>query len=388
MHKILGYVTIVVAAAMLPSCVHTGPNAVRANLYSMDDFARTPKFDSHIHANVDSQAFVEQAEADGFEILSINVDYGDFPSIEEQSRVAKALRDRASRRFHYAGTFPMSGWGRPGWALEVQNRVKAERAQGAVAIKIWKNIGMEVRDPDGKLGMIDDPRFAPVLDIIRVQGMPLIGHQGEPYNAWLPLEQMTTANDRAYFASHPKYHMFLQPEMPSYAAQMAARDRMVSRNPELVFIGAHMGSLEWDVGRLAKFLDAHPNASVDLAARMSQVQHQSVRNRDRVRSFFIKYQDRILYGSDLTHNPGMSEADFKAAAHRRWTSDWRYLATHEPQRNDDIDATVPGLALPRSVIDKIFYHNARRAFLGKKASIGRYQTSFTSQGTGRSRESK
>ena len=100
---------------------------------------------------------------------------------------------------------------------------------------------------------------------------------------------------------------------------------------------------------------------------MSQVQYQSVRNREKVRAFFVRYQDRLLYGTDLTLNPGEAttdetRAEFKRSAHDVWTRDWRYLATNERQRVEIIQADVPGLALPREVIDKVYYFNAAKAF--------------------------
>jgi predicted TIM-barrel fold metal-dependent hydrolase len=156
--------------------------------------------------------------------------------------------------------------------------------------------------------------------------------------------------------------MYLHPEMPTHEDLMAARDRFVAAHPQLKFVGAHMASLEYDVDVLAKFLDTYPNATVDLAARMSQVQYQSIRDREKVRSFFIRYQDRLLYGTDLTQAPDADPAAFKAEAHAYWTSDWKYLATGDAQRIDMLAADVPGLALPRTVIDKIYYRNAVREF--------------------------
>jgi hypothetical protein len=87
-----------------------------------------------------------------------------------------------------------------------------------------------------------------------------------------------------------------------------------------------------------------------------------VRDYDKVRNFFIKYQDRLLYGTDLTLNPDTPPADFKREAHDFWKRDWRYLATDESQRVEIIKADVKGLALPRAVIDKIYYSNSRRVF--------------------------
>ena len=350
-----------VAATCLAACVATQERA--EDHYQAADFARVRKFDAHVHANVASPEILEVAREDGFELLSINVDYPDFPPLAEQAAVARTLSQADPVRFHYATTFAMTGWGQPDWAARVNRQIDAAVAQGALAVKVWKNIGMDVRGADGRLVMIDDPAFDPVLEHVRALGLPLIGHQGEPYNCWLPLEQMSTENDRSYFREHPQYHMYLHPELPSYEDQMAARDRMLARHPRLDFIGAHMASLEWNVDRLAAFLDAHPRAVVDLAARMTQVQAQSLQDRDKVRRFFIRYQDRLLYGSDLTFAPEGAPGTFRSDAHATWTSDWTYLATGEVQHVDALTADVPGLQLPRAVIDRIYLANARRVLL-------------------------
>ena len=335
--------------------------------YSMADFASVRKYDAHVHANNQDPAFLEQARADGFELLSINVDYPAFPSVELQHAAAVALAGQDPERFHWATTFSMKGFGTDGWIERVDTGLAADVANGARAVKVWKNIGMVERDADGKLVMLDDPRLAPVAEQVEKLGVPLIAHQGEPYNCWLPLDQMSTDNDREYFREHPEYHMYLHPEMPGYEDLMGARDRFVAAHPGLQVVGAHLASLEYDVDRIATFLDRFPNASVDLAARMSQVQYQSVRDREKVRDFFIRYQDRLLYGTDLTFGPDADPEQFRQEAHAAWAADWRYLATGESQRVDMIDADVPGLALPRAVVDKIYRANALRVFAPAQA---------------------
>ncbi len=334
--------------------------------YSMEDFAHVKKLDAHVHVNVMSPAFLEQARDDGFELMSINVDYPDFPKLADQRAAALAQLKTDPARLHWATTFSMQGFGKKDWADKTKAALAADAAQGAKAVKIWKNVGMQEKS-GGKLIMLDDPAISPVADEVQKLGLTLIGHQGEPHNCWLPLDQMTTDNDREYFANHPQYHMFLHPEMPGYEDQIKARDNFVAAHPQLRFVGAHLGSLEYDVDRIAAFLDRFPNANVDMAARMSQVQYQSVRDYEKVRNFFIQYQDRVLYGTDLTLNPDelasdQNGAEFKRSAHDVWTRDWRYLATDESQRVEIIKADVPGLALPREVIDKIYYANSRRAF--------------------------
>jgi predicted TIM-barrel fold metal-dependent hydrolase len=340
--------------------------------YTAADFAQVRKFDAHVHANTDDHRFLDIAAKDGFELLSINVDYPDFPAMDQQAQVAHTLRAADPRRFHFAATFSMKGFGGAGWTADTIRHIDAEVAQGAVGVKVWKNIGMVERDARGRLIMLDDRRFDGVMRHLEARGLPLIAHQAEPKNCWLPLEAMTTENDRSYFRDHPEYHMYLHPEQPSYASLIAARDRFVAGHPKLSFIGAHLASLEWSVDELARFLDTYPNATADLAARMTQVQYQSQSDPGKVRRFFVKYQDRLLYGSDLTENPPdphersqnppMDPAQFTAEADAFWRSDWIYLATAEVQSIDAIKADVKGLALPKSVIDKIYYANAKRVF--------------------------
>lgn len=330
--------------------------------YTVADFARVKKFDSHVHVNVTDPAFVDQAKADGFELLSINVDYPEFPALADQAAVAHHFHNADPAHFHFATAFTMKGFTAPGWAEKTNAWLDSEFKQGAVAVKIWKNVGLIERDEKGQLIFIDDPRFDPVVAHIIAAGKVLINHQGEPKNCWLPIDEMSTDNDRSYFKAHPEYYMYLHPEMPRYEALMATRDRFVARHPDLKFVGAHFASLEWSVDEAAKFLDAYPNANIELAARITQIQAQSVQDYDKVRNFFITYQDRIMYGTDLTLNPGEDPAEFKKVAHDYWLSDWTYLATGETQTVNDIHADAKGLALPKAVIDKIYYSNAEREY--------------------------
>ena len=136
------------------------------------------------------------------------------------------------------------------------------------------------------------------INFIKSKGIPVTGHLGEPRNCWLPLSEMTVRGDSNYFARNMQYHMFLHPEYPSYEDQINARDNMVRNNPDLIFVGCHLASLEWNVDSLAARLDRYPGMAVDMSARICHLQYQSAKDRSRVRNFIIKYQDRLLYGTD------------------------------------------------------------------------------------------
>ena len=189
-----------------------------------------------------------------------------------------------------------------------------------------------------------------------------MGHLGEPKNCWLPLEEMTVNNDRGYFRRNPQYHMYLHPDMPSYEQQIAARDRMLAKHPDLPFLAAHLASLEWSVDELGKFLDRFPNAVAGTAARLGQLQYQSQRDRDKIIAFLTKYQDRILYGSDSGVGPTSSIEARYQSVRERWLRDWKYFTTDELISVPELDEPVQGVALPKELVIKIYQTNARRLF--------------------------
>ena len=330
--------------------------------YTMADFAKVPKIDAHVHLHNADPAFVDAARRLGFQVLTINVDYPDFPPLDEQQRVAVALRQARPAAAAWAVSFSSDTSDRPGWLDATKQRIDAGLRAGAVGVKVWKNIGMSLRDPKGRLVMIDDARFQPLFSWFEERGIPMLGHQGEPHNCWLPLDQMTVLNDRDYFAHHPQYHMALHPEMPSWEDQMAARDRMVAAHPKLKFIGMHMASLERNVDELAAFLDRFPLAKVDLAARIGQLQYQSQRDREKVRRFMIQYQDRLMYGTDVSQPPQQSGAELLKEVEPVWRMHWRYFNTEETFKVSDLEQPVQGLGLPKAVVDKLYHLNASRSF--------------------------
>jgi predicted TIM-barrel fold metal-dependent hydrolase len=169
---------------------------------------------------------------------------------------------------------------------------------------------------------------------------------------------MTVSSDSSYFARNKQYHMFLHPEYPSYEAQIEARDNVLRNNPELTFIGCHLGSLEWNVDSLAVRLDRYPNFAVDMSARICHLQYQSSKDRDRVRNFMIKYQDRILYGTDNGYSGSKNPDGFKKRMHDIWADDWKYFTSDEQMTSDKFRGAFTGLKLPKEVIDKIYSRNA------------------------------
>jgi hypothetical protein len=335
-------------------------SSCQINYYSQEDFQVIPKIDAHVHLNSDKGYFENQAIKDNFELITLNVDHSDSGSVKHQLDYALISVKKYPGKVFYGATFHFDtlGWGTENWSKKAISDLKSNIAGGAISVKLWKNIGMTVTDRNGKLIMVDDPLIKPVIDFIIREHLPVTGHLGEPRNCWLPLNEMTVRGDSSYFAENPNYHMFLHPEFPSYNDQINARDHLLENHPDLKFIGCHLGSLEWNIDELAKRLDKFPNMAVDLAARICHLQYQSAKDRERVRNFCIKYQDRLLYGTDLSDNGANNEADLAKWIHQTWLDDWKYFTSKEEMTSDNFKGKFEGLQLPKEVVNKIYSKNA------------------------------
>lgn len=336
---------------------------MEAEHYSIKDFKNVSKIDVHAHINTEETWMIDEARANHLRLMVMAVDVvPEYPPIPEQLRVRIRHYQKHPDVFIFSTAFTLDGWDKPGWSQRVIEQLETDFHDEAVGVKVWKNIGMDFRDAEGNLIMLDDPKFDDIFRFIKDQDKVLISHAGEPKNCWLPLDQMTVRNDYNYFSAHPEFHMYLHPEFPSYEQQIEARNKMLDKNPSLTFIGAHLASLEWSVDEIAKFLDRYPNASVDLAERISHLQYQSQKDYQKVRCFFMKYQDRILYGTDFQQLEDTDPDELKRYMNERWLLDWKYFNTNEVFSVPELEDPVKGLFLPKDVVNKIYCTNAEKIF--------------------------
>lgn len=353
--------------------VLTGCTAAEETYYEEADFEKVNKADVHIHIFTENNDFMDQAIKDNFKVVNIALDSrNEMATVKRQFRFCRLQQKNNPSAVETVTAFSMEGWDEHDWLQKNLTWLDSCINNGAIAVKIWKNIGMVYRDKDNNLISIDNPRFDPIFKMLSERKIPVIGHLGEPKNCWLPLEEMTTNNDSNYFRQHPEYHMYQHPDLPSYEEQIAARDRMLQKNPDLIFVGAHLGSLEWDVDELAKTLDRFPYMAVDMAARMGQLFYQTHFDREKIRDFFLKYQDRLLYATDMGASGNESKENLAAEMHDTWMRDWRYFVTDDTLTSSLVDEKFQGLKLPRKVVDKIYYKNAQKwlgAFSDQPATV-------------------
>jgi predicted TIM-barrel fold metal-dependent hydrolase len=337
-------------------------NSCSNKYYTMDDFVKVRKIDTHIHLNSENTALLEQAKEDNFRVIFINTDAPGLIDLEKQFEIASFQHKKNIGNADFVTAFSLVDFDSANWTDKTIAKLRRDFANGALGIKIWKNIGMTYKDSANHFIMIDDPKFDKLIQYVIENDKTVVGHLGEPKNCWLPFDEMTVNSDKEYFKKNPQYHMYLHPEYPSYEDQINARDRFIERHPDMRFVGAHLGSLEWSIDELAKRLDKFPNMAVDMAERVCHLQYQSKADREKVREFIIKYQDRLIYATDFIVDSTADEAEEKRHWHNTWINDWKYFATKDTMTVTQFDGEFAGLQLPKEVVNKIFHDNAIRWF--------------------------
>jgi predicted TIM-barrel fold metal-dependent hydrolase len=316
-------------------------------------FASIEPIDTHVHAFKSDASFTAMLSQLHLKVMDIMVadNHGIYGELEVERARAKDFVRSSEGHARLCVTFSPFEFQEPGYAARTVARLHEEFAAGAVAVKIWKNIGMEIKRKDGSYVMPDDPVFAPIYQAIAAENKTLVAHVAEPTSSWKPLDPDNP--DYEYYKENPEWHMYLHPEYPRKETIIAARDHLLAENPKLRVVGAHLGSMETDVDEIAKRFARYPNFAVDMAARM---EYLMIQPREKVRNFLIKYQDRVLYATDLEFLANQTAAEAEKDWKKTYARDWKFLATD--QMVTYRKRQIQGLKLPESVLGRLYHDNA------------------------------
>ncbi len=317
--------------------------------------------DAHIHYGDDDPDLLALIAELDLKFLNICVAQDTDGQWREQARRYADLAKRIPTRFAWCTSFDLPDMDRDFDAIVYAQRaiesIDKDFEAGAIACKIWKNFGMEVKDQTGEFIMPDDAILDPIYDHLASKRRPLLAHIAEPLACWLPLDEASP--HYGYYSQNPEWHMFNKPDFPSHTQLIAARDNVLAKHPTLRFIGAHLGSLEYDVDEVAARLERYPNFAVDISARLGDL---VVQDSAKVRRFFLDYPDRILFGTDVVMRqpPSAMSATAKANAIRSLRD---IYATHFAYFESDgmvkvRGRNVQGLGLPKEVLEQFYRGNA------------------------------
>lgn len=241
---------------------------------------------------------------------------------------------------------------RPGFARRTAEALARAKQQGAVGLKVFKDLGLVIKNPDGSLVAVDDPRWDPIWEACGNLGLPVLIHTADPVAFFLPIDER---NERwEELRRHPDWS-FHGPGFPSHAELTAQLLRVVERRPRTTFIGAHVASYAENLAAVDGWLDKHPNLVVDITSRIAELGRQP----RAARAFFLKHQDRILFGTDGPRPAARLEPH------------WRFFQTRDeyiPYAEDPFPPQglwrIYGIGLPDAVLRKVYSENAVRIIPG------------------------
>jgi len=260
------------------------------------------------------------------------------------------FKAKAPDRFYHMGGIDWSKWEEKGskfgdWAAkQVEKQVKL----GASGIKIWKNLGLHIKDPQGNLVKVDDPRLDPIFETAASLKIPVYMHISDPVAFFDPVDQFNERIDD--LGEHPEWSFF-GPQFPSFLEVIEQFANRIRRHKKTQFIGCHVASYAENLTWVSSLLDECPNLCVDISERIGELGRQPYTTR----KFFIQYADRIIFGIDRLPD----KVWYQIYARFLETDDeyFNYDPTYPPRQGRWF---IYGIYLPDEVLGKVYYKNLSR----------------------------
>lgn len=313
-----------------------------------------PAIDVHNHLGGGKQfltaervaGYLEEMNAAGVRTV-VNLDGGWGDRLKE---TLAALDEAHPERFLTFALIDFGGIDDEGWTKRETERLEASFKAGAKGLKFHKSLGLSYRYKNGKRVQVDDPKLAPIFELCGKHGRPVMIHTADPAAFFTPLDKF---NERWHELNKNPGWLFFGDKYPPRDELLKELINVVGGHPNTTFIGAHFGNNVEDLATVGKWLDEHPNLFVDIDARISELGRQPYT----ARRFFLKYQDRIMFGTDTT-----PRRDAFRIYYRFLETDDEYFdcaASHHLQGF----WMIYGIFLPKEVLEKVYHKNAERIVL-------------------------
>jgi len=329
--------------------------------------AKYPAIDFHFHGRTlataaDYEKLVKLMDQTGVGVIC-NMDGGFGKTFDQAAKVGGPYKDRIAQfaRVDYVGI------NEPGWSEKAAAELDRCFRAGAVGLKVDKRLGLEVKNRDGSYVQSDDPRLDAVWEMCAKHSKPVMIHTSDSFGRFLPIGPENERYEAGLWRSNTDTNYY-KTGHPKPDVIDKARERMHAKHPKTRFVNAHVAMLYYDMDKVTALLDKYPNADVEISATVQDLGRAPLY----IRKFFLKYQDRILFGSD--GNPARGIDEF-------WAPHWRFLETfdehfdHPAQVRSATGAPmhgrwrISGIELPDSVLRKVYYENALRYMPSLRPSI-------------------
>jgi hypothetical protein len=314
----------------------------------LKEFTALEPIDAHTHvyrSDAVFSAMLERLHLHVLDVLVVDVnDDANHRTFEPLKQSAWQFVSSNPGHASLSTTFDPFTWNEPDFPNSVIKSINADFAHGAVGVTTWTNLGMQLNDSTGSPAMPDDPRLEPIYKDIARQHKTLMAHVTTADEAWTP---NTATNSPSNNSANP------QP--PPIPALLQARDHILQMNPDLRVVGAHFGSLKENLDQVTRRMEQYPNLAVDTSGRIDALMMQP---REQALAFILKFQNRILYGSDMGFRKADIPDNVVASWQSRYALEWRFLSSDDTFEYKGHQ--VHALHLPPSVLRKLYHDNAVR----------------------------
>ena len=330
--------------------------------------AKYPALDFHMHARgLTSKAaydeLIQLMDSIGMGAI-VNLNGGTGKELDAVLAAGAPYKDRVANFI----TFSADGINEPGWSQRFAAEMERAFKAGAQGMKVHKTLGLGAKNPDGSFIQADDPRLDPIWDMAAKYDKPVMIHLSDSIGRFYPISPKNERYEAGlWHAPGDETNNYFR-SGPSNDVIERARENMHRKHPKTRFVNAHLAMLYYDPEKLSTFLDTYPNADVEISATV-----QDLGRAPRLwREFVIKYQDRVLFGTDGSQSRGADEF---------WRPHWRALETYDEYFPHPAQVRTPGgspghgrwqisgLGLPDDVLRKLYYQNALRHLPAMRASI-------------------
>ena len=307
--------------------------------------AKFPVVDVHTHGTSNAAGFAQRIpEMDALN-LRVLVDLSGGVDPAQIKRKVEAINASPYQdRFRVFANVNWDGAGGPGWKDKALADLRQSVKNGAIGLKVFKELGLRNRKADGSRLAVDDPDLDPVWDLAGELNIPVIIHTAEPQEFFSPVDNH---NERWLELNIFPNRQSPPSTYPTFEQLMKERDHMFAKHPKTRFIGAHFAWYGNDLERAAKLLETLPNVTLEVAAVLYEFGRQPYASSQ----FFNKYQDRVMFGKDT----------FETSEYPYY---WRVFETHDEYfdyyRGYHAFWKLYGMGLPDAVLKKLYYQNALR----------------------------
>jgi predicted TIM-barrel fold metal-dependent hydrolase len=314
--------------------------------------SRFPFIDVHNHQRFASKESLDKliAEMDKLNMrVMVNLSGGFGDRLKSQ---AETCRAHHPGRFAVFASLDFSNIDDPGYGARAAAQLEADVRSGAAGLKLFKSFGMDLKDTRGQRIHVDDPRFDAAFAACARLRIPVLIHTADPKQFWEPWDK---SNERRLELKEVPSRRRDPATNASWDQLIAEQHNLFRRHQQTIFINAHLGWLGGDLARLGRLMDECPNMYTEIGAVLAELGRQP----RFARAWFLKYQDRVLFGKDSwnpveyhTYFRVLETADEYFPYYRRRHAFW----------------SMYGLDLPEDVLKKLYYQNALRLLPGLDAS--------------------